>query len=83
VKRIEDDAMEKAHAFRVGERDRELIKEARERRLREKTDRARKAAEEDEVIYVYRRGAVYTCICIYEKHMYTYTRVHIQLRRMR
>jgi len=51
VKRIEDDAMEKAQAFRVGERDRELIKEARERRLREKTDRARKAAEEDQVIY--------------------------------
>ena len=38
--------MEKAHAFRVAERDRELVKEARERHLKEKQDRARKAAEE-------------------------------------
>ena len=45
VQRLEDDALEKAHAFRVAERDRQLIKEARERRLKEKTDRARKAAQ--------------------------------------
>ena len=48
IQRIEDDALEKAHAFRVAERDRQLIKEARERRLKEKTDRARKAAQEEE-----------------------------------
>ena len=45
IQRIEDDALEKAHAFRVAERDRQLIKEARERRVKEKTDRARKAAQ--------------------------------------
>ena len=48
VRRIEEEAEERAVAYRVAQRDRERIKEARERRIQEKQEQARKTAEEKE-----------------------------------
>ena len=54
VRRMEDDAMEKAHAFRVAQRDRDLIKEARQRRIQENKDRAHRLRRHSASVTVHR-----------------------------